>query len=50
MNEESPDNPPLVSSVPKSYWEMTDDEKREWVTNLLKGFRGKIIVEKPEQD
>jgi hypothetical protein len=50
MNEESTENPPLVVSVPKSYWEMTDDEKREWVTNLLKGFRGKIIIEEPEQD
>jgi hypothetical protein len=34
--------PITVVAIPKSYWHMTDDEKHEFVTQLLRGFRPKL--------
>jgi hypothetical protein len=41
IEHEDPQEPIRVVAIPKSYWEMTDDEKREFVTQLLRGFRPK---------
>ncbi len=38
--EHKDSNEPIkVVAIEKSYWTMSDDEKREFVTQLLRGFR-----------